>query len=235
MTFNREPLGLKQPRIISAAIRNSANGQTCIVPGCERQTRGASRGYCYTHYVRYLEVGEHEKVASQIEARGYCKEFISRASRHEDDTCLIWPYSRTTSGDGQYKINRKPVGAHRAVCLIAHGDPPSCRHQAAHSCGNRLCVNPRHLRWATPSENHADKRRHGTSPSGDRQASARLTNEQAALVFADERPQAVIAREFGVHRGVIYRIKRGLSYGEARALCETQMRMIRAGLISVPK
>ena len=31
MTFHREPLGLKQPSIISQAIRKSAQGQTCTM------------------------------------------------------------------------------------------------------------------------------------------------------------------------------------------------------------
>lgn len=50
------------------------------------------------------------------------------------------------------------------MCILAHGEPPSPEHVAAHSCGqgHEGCVNPGHLRWATVAENIADTLKHGT-------------------------------------------------------------------------
>jgi hypothetical protein len=55
--------------------------------------------------------------------------------------------------------------AHRLMCQLAHGDPPTPDHIAAHSCGrgHEGCVNPNHLSWKTYSENELDKRVHGTT------------------------------------------------------------------------
>jgi HNH endonuclease len=62
----------------------------------------------------------------------------------ENLECLIWPFSRR---DGRGYINEEPVS--RFVCKLAHGSPPTEKHDAAHNCGNERCVNPHHLRWAT--------------------------------------------------------------------------------------
>lgn len=51
------------------------------------------------------------------------------------------------------------------MCQKAHGDPPSPKHDAAHSCGrgHEGCVNPNHLSWKTKKQNQADRITHGTS------------------------------------------------------------------------
>lgn len=55
------------------------------------------------------------------------------------------------------------MNAHRLMCVFVNGDCPPDKNEAAHSCGNRKCVNPAHLRWATYEENGADKIIHGTN------------------------------------------------------------------------
>ncbi len=51
---------------------------------------------------------------------------------------------------------------------LAH-EPESRRsRRAGQPCGRRDCSNRRHLRWATPEENHREKLVHGTLPLGER-------------------------------------------------------------------
>ena len=80
----------------------------------------------------------------------------------DGDGCLLWPFQISTTGYGRLEVNGKKKIASRYVCELAHGEPPTRQHEAAHSCGNSKCVNPKHLRWATHTENEADKLVHGT-------------------------------------------------------------------------
>lgn len=75
--------------------------------------------------------------------------------------CLIWPFAR--DGKGYGSLGKK--GAHRRMCEIVNGPAPTPKHHAAHSCGNGHlgCVHPRHVRWATCSENQMDRFLHGTA------------------------------------------------------------------------
>lgn len=100
-------------------------------------------------------------------------DFLSAASALVGGDCALWPFAvRASSGYGAHserfaggKLN---IDAHVKACTLAHGERPSPAHQAAHSCGNRLCCNGSHLRWATPAQNMADAMEHGTLIGGGR-------------------------------------------------------------------
>ncbi len=75
-----------------------------------------------------------------------------------DDCCLIWPFGRHGDGPGLIGVDGKTTYAHRYMCRMVHGEPPTPEHEVAHSCnrGHDACVNPHHLSWKTPSENHKE-------------------------------------------------------------------------------
>jgi hypothetical protein len=56
----------------------------------------------------------------------------------------------------------KSIPICRFVCTLAHGEPPTPTHQAAHECGNghHNCINPKHLKWRTPLENSLQAKIH---------------------------------------------------------------------------
>lgn len=183
---------------------------TCTVPGCNRKYVAA--GMCDTHARRHRKGGD---VFAPIAHRGVTQAYVIWAASQNTELCIPWPYALGPKGYGQASVDGTKINAHRAVCILAHGDAPPGKPHAAHSCRMRHCVNPRHLRWATVSENMIDKRADGTSPEGERQAHAKLSNEQARAIKADARPAAHIARELGVHRSVIERVRRGEAYQNA--------------------
>ena len=132
------------------------------------------------------------------EARAWARE----AAQYVGEDCLLWPFAMARGGYGTVRDGRKLVGAHRLVCELAHGAPPESKLDCAHSCGVRRCCNPRHLRWATRSENCADKVLHGTDQAGERHGMSKLTEAEVRTIraLAGTAFQRVIASRFGVSR-----------------------------------
>jgi hypothetical protein len=144
--------------------------------------RGGAKGYCAGHYYQMRQ----GKTLTPIH-KEWAKDWIARHLDHDGDDCLIWPYHRhNTSGAGTLQHEGRPVPAARYILVLAAGEPPTPEHQAAHSCGNAHlgCVNPKHLRWATPKENAADKIAHGTDPAGERNPQHLLTDDAVRTIRA---------------------------------------------------
>ena len=104
------------------------------------------------------EVSDHGRIRSLV---GGCRTGSVRR------TCplLMTLYD---NGDGYLVINLRLSGGYRCrgmhelVLRAFSGAPPAPHYQAAHVNGRRQDNRPENLRWATPSDNDADKDRHGT-------------------------------------------------------------------------
>jgi DNA-binding transcriptional regulator YiaG len=134
--------------------------------------------------------------------------FLRALIGHSGDACITWPLSRQR-GYAIVGLNGKIFKAHRLMCELAHGAPPSPDYEAAHSCGrgHHGCVNPNHLSWKTRAENQQDRRRHNThgilSPTR-----FKLTEANIAEIRAKEGIETVtdLAARFGVTRSTIRQI-----------------------------
>lgn len=124
----------------------------------------------------------------------------------ETDECTLWPLG-ISNGYGSVYTGDLITTAHHLVCEWTHGPPPAGKPHAAHHCGVRACVNPRHIRWATPKENAADRLIHGTHNRGERCGSNRLTEEQVRRIRSIRGvSQRRIAEQFGVSEGAVHSI-----------------------------
>lgn len=134
----------------------------------------------------------------------------------ETDDCLLWPYSRTTAGYPSvwHPDEKRTVYGHVEILRRTRGErPPS--HEAAHGCGNRACVNKRHLRWALPVDNTADKYGHGTmwhpnqSQKHEINPGAKLTHAQVMEIKNSTVASETLGPWYGVSGRQIRRIRRG--------------------------
>ncbi len=144
--------------------------------------------------------------------RGDAARFILEALTYESDECLLWPYTVVGKGYGSLWWEGKIVGAHRLLCALAHGPVPGDgRWEAAHRCGVRICMNKRHIRWARPVENAADKIAHRTDNKGVKHGLAKLTEDQVRDI-REQRKSATLeslAQRFNVSQTTIHRVTRG--------------------------
>lgn len=76
--------------------------------------------------------------------------------------CLVWTGSRTKGGYGKLSVNGVLRGAHQYAWERVHG-PIAEGTDIDHRCFNRACVNVRHLRGTTRSQNH--QHRQGANPN----------------------------------------------------------------------
>ena len=147
--------------------------RTCEVDRCGQ--KHFCKGYCVTHYNRWKRHGDPVKLVKT--GNNELKKWVfEKAVRFRGSECLEWPYGKSDTGYGSITVDGRKLGAHRYVCEQVNGIPPAGRKYTAHICGNRACVNPRHLYWATPSENVADTKAHGRSVFGSATWNAKLSD-----------------------------------------------------------
>lgn len=156
-----------------------ATPRICSVEGCSKPL--SAKGFCIGHYSRDKRHGDPLFGGSfkRRAPNGAAAAWLYGHVEHEDIQCLLWPFSRDGNGYGGIFHNGRDDRAHAVMCSLVNGPRPSRKHHAAHSCGRGHdgCVHPKHLRWATPTENVADKIIHGTQPMGVEIWNARLTED----------------------------------------------------------
>lgn len=178
----------------------------CGVRGCNRAAY--CKGYCEPHYRRFAKYGD--PLAGKT-LNGAPLAFLRNIP--ETDDCVEWPFRTTDGGYGQVRFNGTNTNAHRVSLIIHKGEPESDDMHAAHApeiCHNRLCVNPRHLRWATAKENMRDRGLDGTQVrlAGEAHGASRLTTELVLKIRASNKPQKELAAIHGVSKQTISRIMR---------------------------
>jgi hypothetical protein len=182
-----DPLGGK------LIIRN----RKCSIEGCNKPHWG--HGYCQSHLFRFKRNGN--PLAGRV-CKGEPLNFLENVVLlYDKDDCLLWPYGKSSSGGyGVVKIDGRQIRVNRRVCELVYGSPPTEEYQAAHKCGNSSCCNPKHLYWATPKENQADRISHGTASRGEQHALAKLTEKDVHEIrfLRGKRTRAQLSFMYGI-------------------------------------
>ena len=132
---------------------------TCTVEGCSGPVWAASM--CSRHYNRKLKTGTVEdgpraraslsdRLWRQVDCRG-------------DDECWLWTAKSVVTGYGVLSSggrDKPKILAHRAAWEVINGSIPDGEgHHGTvvmHTCDNRLCCNPAHLRLGSQADNVRD-------------------------------------------------------------------------------
>lgn len=191
--------------------------KACTTNGCNRDassSSGGRRGWCSMHYQRFMKASDGEERYSK---RYRCREkWLEKHKSYRGKECISWPFSTNGTGRGTIKFRGVQTSAPRAMCTLAHGYPPTDMHQAAHSCGGggNGCLNPRHLRWATPTENEADKVIHGTLRKGTDINTSKLSESDVREIRKriGHQTGVSIARQYGITPAMVSNIKLRISW-----------------------
>jgi hypothetical protein len=197
-------------------ITDRAEWPVCSVPDCNRLVRRRRCPYCALHYNRLCRNGD--PLTLKRPANGEPLRYLHEvAFNYDGDACLIWPYARTGGGRGWiHWPDHQGSSVHVLVCEHEHGARP-LGHEAAHSCGNGHlgCIARRHIRWATISENHADKVAHGRSGRGQSNPNAKLSVSEVLAIRADARAASLVAADYSVSRQQVWTIRTGRGWSHA--------------------
>lgn len=146
-------------------------------------------------------------MSKKIADKGSSEAFLRAHIGFEADDCLLWPFRTAANGYGLAVVGGIQKRASRWMCILAHGDPQNSSMQAAHECGNRRCVNPKHLSWKTPAQNSADKYRHGTHIFGEKSGKTLLTADDIIAIRQSPNDLVALAARFNVSKGCIAKIR----------------------------
>jgi hypothetical protein len=138
--------------------------------------------------------------------------FWSKVQIGDTGECWPWRAARDSGGYGNFKRSGKACLAHRLAFFLHKGFLPEglC---ILHDCDFRACCNPFHLKAGTKQDNAVDmvrKGRHrGSAHPGERHHNAKLTDEQVLTIRQSPERRGVLAKRYGVSRGLISGIRTG--------------------------
>jgi hypothetical protein len=101
---------------------------------------------------------------------------------------------------------------HTLVLLAFVGPKPYPAAECRHLDGDRTNNRSDNLVWGSHKENVEDQARHGTFTTGERNAGAKLTNQQALAIRASRLRGKDLALKYGVSQATISRIKHRVRY-----------------------
>lgn len=160
--------------------------------------------------------------------------FWSHVWREEESKCWLWSAALYKDGYGNHRLKfddnvyrcRK---ASRLAWAFTNDRWPGQNEVVMHTCDNRKCCNPKHLRLGTNNENMKDMADKGRASSGDghysrtnpeklargsRVASSKLKEHQVArikwMLLQTPKPSLQsIADEYGMSKSLIWSISKG--------------------------
>ena len=141
------------------------------------------------------------------------------ASYRKDESTGCWNWlGKSRSGAcrlyGRISVDGKYVAAHRYSWELHNNESIPDGMIVMHKCDNPSCVNPDHLALGTHQDNMDDmvaKGRQSKSThqraKGEENGNSKITEKEAKEIFADDRSQRAIAKDYGITQAAVSLIK----------------------------
>ncbi len=141
--------------------------------------------------------------------------FFSKVEKTE--TCWFWKGNLDKDGYGRFCVGKHCCEhAHRFSFELVNGKTELL---VLHSCLNKNCVNPEHLKAGTAKENTADRLLDGTHQLGERNSSAKLTIIGVKCIrscYLEGITLSQLGREFNVTKQTIFSIVNRKTWKEVK-------------------
>lgn len=135
--------------------------------------------------------------------------------------CWLWMGSVGTHGYGVFSFGPRRSGftlaAHRIALAQKLGRSPT---MALHSCDNRACCNPDHLRDGTAADNKLDEVSRGRHAVGERNGRVKLSDaelNELRELWESGWSRTALGERFGLHPMTASRLARGVGRRGARS------------------
>lgn len=155
---------------------------------------------------RYIRsIGDHKRPWPTGRMWGIAREMMSL----ETDECIIWRHA-LSNGYGVVNTSSGTKRLNMVAAETSSGPRPNDgqRWEAAHRCGVKACINPRHLRWSTVRGNANDQLILGERLLGEQRYNSRLTEPEVLDIYANTcETYQTLANRYGVSVTAIADIK----------------------------
>ena len=142
---------------------------SCTAEGCDRSDLKSA--YCGRHYQQIRKRGAIHITANDLSPS---ERFWSKVDK--SGQCWDWTATIHKTGYGSFRFKGKIALAHRVAFELSKGPIPEGM-QIDHTCRQRACVNPDHLRPVTNKQNQENVSG-GRNPSGLRGVSWSRTSRK---------------------------------------------------------
>lgn len=138
------------------------------------------------------------------------------------DGCWTWQKARCL-GYGYITVNRRLRRAHRVAYEEFVGPIPEGKF-LLHTCDNRACCNPDHLRVGDHKTNMREMAERGRAAAGkdnhfgrvsypgEKHPNASLTEDAVRAIRASTEPHKALAAKLGVSPGTVWKVRNGYSW-----------------------
>lgn len=152
----RELAPLKEYRLPRLHKRKKREAMACAFPDCDQAAK--TKGLCTVHYSQHQRGKELKPIGWKPAPAPLSERIEARTIKGKG--CWFWAGFHADNGRPMLSVEGRNRLVARLVLMLNVGSPPPGKPNACHSCGNKRCINPAHLRWDSTLKNNRERWKH---------------------------------------------------------------------------